>query len=137
MYCLQTDTTILCACKNIVNDIPVINKELSKISNWFKVINASKTNYIIMGTPRMTSIDISNDSSLKSNGGIILDDIKLQRVLNQNQILTGYDKNLSWKILIDGISKTMSRNIGVINKVNDILCLEGFYTHTVLLCYHN
>ena len=53
------DTQILYSSENIVNEIPVINKELSEISNWFKAnklsVNASKTNYMIMGTPRMTS----------------------------------------------------------------------------------
>ena len=41
---------------------------------WFKAnklsVNASKTNYMIMGTPRMTSIEISDE---QSNGDIILD----------------------------------------------------------------
>ena len=42
------DTTILYSSNDIVNDLPVINHELSEVSNWFKAnklsVNAGKTN---------------------------------------------------------------------------------------------
>ena len=53
------DTTILYSHPNIENQINRINEELKEVSNWFKAnklsVNASKTNYMILGTPRMVS----------------------------------------------------------------------------------
>ena len=49
------DTTILYSHSNIENQINLINEELNEVSNWFKAnklsVNASKTNYMILGTP--------------------------------------------------------------------------------------
>ena len=70
-----------------------------------------------MGTPKMTSMDISDDSSLQSNFDIILDGTKLERVTKTKFLGIIIDENLTWKDHITGISKTMSRNIGVLNKV--------------------
>ena len=53
------DTTILYSHPNIENQINKINEELKEVSNWFKAnklsVNASKINYMILGTPRMVS----------------------------------------------------------------------------------
>ena len=56
---------------------------MSEVSNWFKVnklsVNASTTNYILtcMATSKMTSLEISDDSSLQSSFDIILNGTKL------------------------------------------------------------
>ena len=46
----------------------MINRELSKLSNWFKAnnlsINATKTNYMIMGTQHMTSMEDQSVSNV-------------------------------------------------------------------------
>ena len=53
------DTTILESHHNIENQINRINEELKEVSNWFEAnklsVNASKTNYVILGTLRMVS----------------------------------------------------------------------------------
>ena len=90
----------------------MINREPSKLSNWFKAnnlsINTTKTNYMIMGTQHMTSME---DQSV-SNVDIILDKTKLKRV----------DKTkFHGKNHIDGITKTISRNVGIINKLKFII----------------
>ena len=87
----------------------------------------------------MTSIEIFNDSSLQSNGGIILDDTKLERVTKTKFLGVIIDENLTWKNHIDGISKTMSRNIGVINKVKYFMPEKVLYTLycTLVLPYLN
>ena len=69
------DTTILFSSSNdIVSEIPLINKESLEVSNWFKAnklsVNATKTNYMIMGTPKMTSMIYQTVS--------ILDNTKLE-----------------------------------------------------------
>ena len=59
------DTAILYSSENIVNELQVITKENSEISNWFKAnkwsVNAGKTYYMITGTLWMTLIEISNN----------------------------------------------------------------------------
>ena len=111
------DTTILYSSSDIVSKIPLVNRELTEVSNWFKAnklsVNATKTNYMIMGTQYMTSME---DEGV-SNVDIILDNTKLQRVDNTKFLGVTIDENLSWKNHIDGITKTISRNIGMINKL--------------------
>ena len=58
---------------HIVSQIPLINKELSEVSNWFKAnklsVNVIKTIYMIIGTSKMTSTINQTD--------VILDNAKL------------------------------------------------------------
>ena len=50
------DTTILYSSTDIMSQVPVINRELSEVSNWFRAnklsVNAKKTNYMVTGTPK-------------------------------------------------------------------------------------
>ena len=62
---LAYDTTILYLQKDINSKIELINKELDEVTNWFKAnklsVNASKTNFTIMGTPHTTSTKTRED----------------------------------------------------------------------------
>ena len=88
-------------------------KQILKVSNWFKAnkmsINATKTNYMIIFTPKMTSMINQTD--------VVLDNTKLDRVTKTKFLGVIINENLTWKNHIDGITKTISRNIGMINKV--------------------
>ena len=129
------DTTILYSSSDIVSKIPLVNRELTEVSNWFKAnklsVNATKTNYMIMGTQYMTSME---DEGV-SNVDIILDNTKLQRVDNTKFLGVTIDENLSWKNHIDGITKTISRNIGMINKLK-FLSLNVFCEHCTVHLYY-
>jgi len=112
------DTTLSYSHKNILSKIDRINKELEKVANWFKAnklsVNASKTNFMIMGTQQKTAKCIDQIN-------IILDGTQLTRV-NQTKFLgVIIDENLTWKDHIDGISKTISRNVGVLNKLKHFI----------------
>ena len=72
----------------------------------FFAFTATKTNCMIMGTPKMTSMIDQTD--------IILDNTKLDRVTKTKFLGVIIDENLTWKNHIDGITKTISRNIGMI-----------------------
>ena len=94
------DTTILYSSSDIVSKIPKINRELSEVSFWFKVnklsVNSSETNYMIMGTQHVTSrVDI------------ILDNTKLKRVDKTKFLGETIDENLTFKNIVDGITKTI------------------------------
>ena len=114
--CTGSFDSILFSSSDIVSKIPMINRELSEVSNWFKAnklsVNATKTNYMIMSTQHMTSME--NHSV--SNVDIILDKTKLKRLDKTKFLGVTIDENLSWKNHIDGITKTISRNVGMINK---------------------
>ena len=90
---------------------------------------------MIMGTQHMTSME---DQSV-SNVDIILDETKLKRVDKTKFLGVTIDENLSWKNHIDGITKTISRNIGMINKLKFIIpdrILHTLYC-TLVLPYIN
>ena len=59
------DTTLLYSHPDIPSKINLINNELRETSNWFKAnklsVNASKTNYMMLGTSHMTNkyIDVN------------------------------------------------------------------------------
>ena len=79
------DTTILYSHKDINSKIELINKELDEVTNWFKAnklsVNASKTNFVIMGTPHMTSTKTREDLN------VLLDNTVLERENSQNSLV--------------------------------------------------
>ena len=128
------DTTILYSHSDIVSKIPLINTELLEVSNWFKAnklsVNASKTNYMLMGTSHMT-----NSPSLLNANNIILDDSELSRVKTTKFLGLAIDENLTWKKHIDGVTKKISCNIGVMNKIKHFIperILYSLYCSLVL-----
>ena len=62
------DTTILYSHKDIKSKMDVVNEELKEVSNWFKAnklsVNASETNYMILGTPQMTGVKNHEDFNI-------------------------------------------------------------------------
>ena len=72
------DTTLLFSHPDIASQNDIINIELQEICNWFQAnklfVNATKTNYMVLGTPQSTrkfidinqNIDNLNDSELTS-----------------------------------------------------------------------
>ena len=97
-----------------------INKELQEVTNWFKAnklsVNAGKTNYMLLGTrygnaKYVESVPANRDIQVK------LDDTNLQKVSSTKFLGVIIDENLTWKNHIDGISKTIARNVGVLNEL--------------------
>ena len=133
------DTTLLYSHPDTATKINLINKELSEICNWFKAnklsVNASKTNYMMLGTSHTTNkytygnVDSSDDgrTDIGINTGehttntqkinVILDEVSLERVNSTKFLVVIIDENLTWKHHIDAISKTISRNIGMLTKL--------------------
>ena len=111
-------------------------KELKEVTNWFQTnklsVNASKTNFMIMGTTHQTS---KPENSIK----VILDNVELSRMNKTKFIGVLIDENLTWKDHIDAISKTMSRNVGMINELKHFVpkrILLSLY-YTLLMPYLN
>jgi len=128
------DTTILYSHKNLNTQVSTINRELSEVSNWFKAnklsVNASKTYFMILGTPQMT-----NKYNIIGSPEIILDDTILDRVTNTKFLGVIIDENIKWKLHIEATSKTVSRNIGVMNKLKHYIperILHSLYCSLVM-----
>ena len=131
------DTTILYSHNDIDSQISVVNTELKEVGNWFKAnklsVNASKTNYMMLGTPHMTSVKIKQDLN------VILDDSILDRVKHTKFLGVLIDENFTWKCHIDCVSKTLSRNIGIMNKLKHFIPARILHTLycTFILPYLN
>ena len=83
-----------------------------------------------MGTSHMT-----NSPSLLNANNIILDDSKLSRVKTTKFLGLAIDENLTWKKHIDGVTKKISCNIGVMNKIKHFIperILYSLYCSLVL-----
>ena len=121
------DTTITYSHKDINNKINIVNEELKEVSNWFKAnklsVNASKTNYMILGTHHMTSTKTRQDLN------VVLNDTLLERVKCTKFLGVLIDECLTWKNHIDCMAKTVSRNIGVMNKLK--FCIPNRILHTL------
>ena len=76
------DTTLLFSHPDIASQNDIINIELQEICSWFQAnklsVNATKTNYMVLGTPQSTrkfidinqNIDNLNDSALTSSSDV-------------------------------------------------------------------
>ena len=118
------DTATLFSDQDISSTVYLINTELKEVTNWFKTnklsVNARKTNVMIMGTTYQTS---KPENSIK----VMLDNVELSCVNKTKFLGVLIDENLTWKDHIDAISKTMSRNVRMINK------LKHFVPERILL----
>ena len=73
---------------------------------------------MILGTPHMTSVKVQKDLHVKLDGTL------LERVKHTKFLGVLIDECLTWKHHIDCVSKTLSKNIGVMNK------LKHFYSRS-------
>ena len=130
------DTTITYSHTDIISKFELINNELQDVCNWFKAnklsVNASKTNYMLLGTSHKTGINHDNIH-------IILDQTNLERVQKTKFLGVTIDENLTWKNHIDNISKNVSKGVGIINKLKSFVpdnVLRSLYC-TLILPYIN
>ena len=98
--------------QNIIVD--VINAELRKILEWIRAnklsLNLLKTNYILFSNS-LTSLPTD----------IILDNTPLEQVSHTTFLGVVVDSKLSWKLHVENICKTISRNVGIINRLKSHL----------------
>ena len=109
------DTIILYSHKDVDSQENDVNEKFKETSNWFKAnklsVNASKTNYMILGAPYMTSVKVRKDLNVSLNS------TTLERVQFSKFPGVLIDECLTWKQHINCVSKTISRNTGVMNKL--------------------
>ena len=128
----------LCTFKNNTdvsdNDITVssnINNELDKIGEWLAAnklsLNASKTKYMLFHFPQRNVSNI--ELTLK------IDDHPIERVSDFNFLGTTITETLDWSHHIDKMSNKVSRIIGIINKLKNVLpgyTLQTMYNYLIV-----
>ncbi len=111
------DTNIFFSCDNLCDLMNIVNNELCKLSNWFRAnklsLNIKKTNYILFGIGRKNCSD--------SNFSIFLEGKPLERVFQTKFLGVYVDDNLSWKYHTSQISVKISKSLGVLYRLKNIL----------------
>ena len=120
---VYADDTTLLACLNTFGQTKdkmeeSINSELCKISVWLKLnklsLNTAKTRAMIFSTPMRTVVYPS----------LMINDHKIDYVDSFNLLGIILDKHLNWKPHTDMIAKKISKVIGVMNRLKNVLPLE-------------
>ena len=109
--------------------VSTLNTELINVANWIKAnklsLNLQKTNYMLFSN---SITQLPNQVIFSET---VIKEVKSTKFLG----ITIYNK-LSWKYHIDNVCKTVSRNIGIINRVKQFLPLSVLLTLYQLLFYH-
>ena len=104
------DTNVFFAHRNLLTLVRIINLELKKLTQWIRAnklsLNLQKTKYMIFS---------NTIEALPSD--IIFDDSPLECVSQIKFLGITVDNKLSWKPHVLNVCKTLSRNIGIINKL--------------------
>ena len=122
------DTNLFWSHKDIKTLFSVVNQELSKIDEWFKVnklsLNLKKTNYIFLH-PKQKKEDIPLKLPRVS-----INENNIDRVKSTKFLGVLIDENLSRNEHIELVVNKISKNIGILHKAKTILnknCLTNLY----------
>ena len=106
------DTNFLCN-ENIEN----VNVELNHVNIWFKVnkmsVNIKKSNFILFSKKSNTQTDVVIDNNI------------VNKVSETRFLGIIIDEKLNWKKQIDYVEKKLSRGIGILYKVKDVLDVKS------------
>lgn len=107
------DTNIFISGKDINKITQLINHELCTINNWFCAnllsLNVKKTSYILFGHKKLPDVDISINNQIVSR----VHQTKFLGVIIQS--------NLKWHAHVLLIHSKISKTIGIMNKVKNVL----------------
>jgi hypothetical protein len=112
------DTSLFLSGKNINQLIASVNVEMGRVNDWFKAnrltLNVDKTKAIIFKPNKISTTDIQNvDIVINSCKIDIVDEFKLLGVI--------LDHKLTWSSHIQYISTKLSKTIGILHRVKNIL----------------
>jgi len=127
------DTNIIFSHKDPNNLEILINNELHKISNWFKLnklsLNIDKTNFMIFKNKHSNKPDLTFEVKIGNKDIHKVNTTKFLGIL--------IDSNLSWKSHTSHIIKIVSKYNGIIRRVKPYLPLDSLKTlyNTFILPY--
>ena len=128
-FILFADDTSLFSTPNLTtnnNDSVLINDEFQKVQKWLKEnklsLNAKKTKFIIF----------HNSGKNFISPILMINDIQVE-VVDHHKFLGFYiDQGLNWNLQIDYVCNKMSRSIGALNRLKNILPM-----HVKLMIYNS
>ena len=104
------DTNLFFSHKNTDTLCNTVNTELQAVTKWIKAnklsLNLEKTNFMLFST---TLSELPQP--------IIMDNVQIQKVSKTKFLGTFIDDKLTWKFHVEHVCKTISRNIGMMNKL--------------------
>ena len=106
------DTSWSYSHKNPITLTIVVNEELEKIAQWFKInklsLNVKKTNCILFGqSHKRNPVNIT----------VLIDNVPIVKVKSTRFLGVLIDENISWKPQISLITSKFAKNIGIIGKI--------------------
>ena len=129
------DTNLFYSCGDIFNLIYTVNLELSKVAEWFRAnklsLNSKKTNFILFGNKHLPVLCLNLPISIDGN--------LIEQVYYTKFFGVLVDAKLNWKKHIDYIALKISKGLGILGRVRNILplnCLIMLY-HTLICPYLN
>jgi hypothetical protein len=121
------DTNLFFSCIDIKELFATVNMELAKVSDWFRAnklsLNTKKTNFILFGNKHLPNV--------YKTLCISIDGYKLEQVAHTKFLGVYVDEKLTWKKHIDYIAMKISRGLGMLGRVRNILPLNA-----LLMLYH-
>ena len=118
-FLFADDTNIYYEDKDLKTLEKVINKELRKLSLWLNLnrlaLNISKTNFVIFRT---------HQNKVDHNVTLILNRKAIEQKSYVKYLGLLVDEHLSWEEHINGISKKISRSIGIITLLRNSMSKE-------------
>ena len=103
--------------RDIVELGVTVNNELRHVVNWVIAnrlsVNIKKTNFVLFGT----YAKLKNKTSLK----ITMNDIEIARSKTAKFLGVLFDCNLTWKDHIELVSQKISKNVGIIERIQHCL----------------
>ena len=121
------DTTLFCCLEDIksINKQDVINEQLQRIHNWLTAnglkLNTTKSKYI-MFRKQNKNIPLFN---------IHINNVNIESVQNFNFLGLHLSSDMTWNFHINEVSKKISRNIGILKK------LQLIVPNNILLTIYN
>jgi hypothetical protein len=110
------DTNLFFSCKDLAHLFHNVNTELEKLSVWFRAnklsLNVKKTNYILFGLKHMPAGVTYNVS---------IDGQAVERVEYTKFLGVFIDEKLNWKKHIEHIASKISKGIGAMGRVRNIV----------------
>ena len=92
-----------------------INDELSKVNDWLKI---NKLSLNIIKTKFMIFHDYQQQITMPN---IFIDNVAIECVPNFNFLGIHFNQHLSWKPHITHISNLITKSVGVLNRLKNIL----------------
>jgi hypothetical protein len=118
------DSNILMQGKDPKTTAAKLSEALSDVSDWFKanklLLNVSKTNLIVFKTPKCRK-DTRSET-------VYMDGEPLKQVDNERFLGLQVDEDLSWQHQANKVSSTISKKLGMMRRVKNIVGLRTLKT---------